>query len=621
MLRILVRSFFVVFLGLLFSFSPSLAQEDTQQFFESTLNNVYTVQTNGETLVQHTFRIRNLTPTYYVNRHGLRISSPNIKSIRISDGSGEIPAEITHTDAQTNIGITFPDSVVGEDKVREFTITYVNPDLAQIHGRVLEVAIPRQADSAQYNSITVTLNTPLTYGEPARVTPASNYAVNFRNQQVQLTFSDLHGEGISALYGTEQVFSLDFHYFLENTDSQPVLLQVALPPDTPHQRLHYHQLEPRPEKIERDVDGNWIATFYLGGNTTQMVSATATALLTLEPNGIVPVIGPQTFHTQTQPFWETNHPTIRELAQQYTTPKAAYDFVTNHLQYASIESIDQLKRQGAVQVLDAPATAACQEFSDLFVALTRSNNIPSRVITGYAYTQNSTLRPLSLGDDILHAWPEYWDEESGRWHAVDPTWENTTGGVDYFHQFDLNHIVLAINGRSSTLPYPAGAYKSPAATEKSLQVDFAPSFSVTTPQITVSLQPRRTSFLTLPGLYELRIENLTGVAWYDVGLDVSSTQSEVRMFSTPATPALLPYQSLTVPIFVYNTEGTGLGNDQLRLTVQAGEETVLEEYAEVKNAPYFIQYIAHPYALIGMVSAVIIVALAAGSLLILRPRR
>lgn len=613
----------IVFLlcSLFFPFSLFAQQTETTQFFESSVNNVYTVQNNGETLVQHIFRIRNLTPTYFVNRHGLRISSPNIKSIKVSGAGGEIPAEITQTETQTNIGITFPDKLVGENKVREFTITYVNPDLAQIQGRVLEVAIPKQADPTQYQSITVTLNTPFAYGEPSRVTPASNYAIAFRNQQVQLTFSDLHGEGISALFGTEQVFKLDFEYFLENADSQPVLLQVALPPDMPHQRMYYERLEPRPEKIERDEDGNWIATFYMGGRSHQTVEATALALLTLEPNGVVPETTPQSFHLQSQPFWETGNQNIQELARQYTDPKSMYDFVTTHLEYASLESPDQLQRLGAVKVLETPQAAACQEFSDLFVALARANRIPARVITGYAYTQNNALRPLSLADDILHAWPEFWDTDTNSWKAVDPTWENTTGGVDYFNQFDLNHIALAINGRSSTLPHPAGAYRSPSQTEKSLNVTFGTAFPVLTPEINVSLEPRQTAIVSLPGFYELRLENPTGAALYDVHFEVSPAQSHVTVFGEKTIPALLPYQSVTLPLFVYNTNGAWWQTDQLTLTVALGDQTITEEHVEVKNAPQVAQYLAHPYAIVGVVSGAVVMALAAGSVLVLRRKR
>lgn len=620
-LRLLLSLFFFF---AVFIFSPHAFAQNTEESaksFENSLSTTYTVQTNGTTVVQHRFRIRNLTPTYYVSRHGLRISSPNVSSVKVSQGSTELPAEVTYTDNQTNIGITFPDEVVGEGKVREFTITYVNPDLAQIQGQVLEVAIPKQAEPGQYDQISVVLNTPIAYGRPTRVTPNSDFTTAVLNQQVQLTFSDLRGQGVSALYGFQQVYSLKFTYFLHNTDSQPVLLQVALPPDTPYQRMSYQRLEPKPQNIEIDEDGNWIATFYLGGNTAQTVEAEALAALSLEPSAFVHSPGPQSFSTQAQPYWETGNASIRELAQQYTTPKEIYDFVVDHLQYATPQTIQDIKRVGAAQALETPTLAACQEFSDLFVALARANGIPARVITGYAHTQNSALRPLSLGNDILHAWPEYWDEEAGRWKAVDPTWENTTGGVDYFNQFDLNHITLAINGKSSTLPYPAGSYKTPDITEKTLHVDFATQFPPQHPDISVNIVPRRTALTDVPGFYQLTLENNTGTAWYNVSLDITADHSAIRLFGNNQFGALLPYQSITIPLFVYNTEGAWPTADQLNATVRIGEDTVAQTDAEIKNAPQLAQYLAHPYALISVGAFCVLLALSAGSLLILRRKK
>ena len=610
----------ILFLTIIF-FIPASIFAQEEKFFENTLSSAYTVQSNGDTLVQHTFTITNLTPSYYISRHGLRISSPNISSVRVTDSGGEIPVEVTHTNNQTNIGITFDDQVVGEAKSRTFTITYLNPDLAQINGQVLEVAVPKQSDPSQYDSMTVTLNTPFIYGEPTRVTPSNAFAINQRNNQIQLVFNDLHGEGVSAIYGWQQVFDLNFKYFLENNDSQPVLLQVALPPDTPFQRMQYHSIDPKPREIELDEDGNWIATFYMSGNTAQTVEVSAAVLLTLEPNGQVPVFQPQPFHVLPQPFWEINSPAVKELAQQYTTPQAIYDYVTNTLEYAQVESINDLQRLGALGALDKPELAVCQEFSDLFVSLARANKIPSRVVTGYAYTENSQLRPLSLVEDILHAWPEYWDADNEIWKPVDPTWGNTTGGVDYFNQFDLNHIVLAINGKSSTLPYPAGSYKSAEQTEKTLAVEFGGQFPDQQPDIKASVVPHENTLAPVPGFYQVTLANNTGAAWYDISFDLAADNSQVRVFGSNQLRALLPYQSVEIPIFVYNTQGSWLGTDQLSLTVRVGEKPVANTNAEITNAPYFLQYVAQPYVLIALGAGFILLALGAGSLLVLRRKR
>ena len=130
-------------------------------------------------------------------------------------------------------------------------------------------------------------------------------------------------------------------------------------------------------------------------------------------------------------------------------------------------------RLGALGVLNNPSSAVCLEFTDLFIALARAAGIPAREVDGFAYTQNSKQRPLSLEKDILHAWPEYYDKELQTWIMVDPTWGNTTSGVDYFNMLDFDHIAFVIKGSNSSYPVPAGGYKFPGKEDqKDVEVFF-----------------------------------------------------------------------------------------------------------------------------------------------------
>jgi len=116
------------------------------------------------------------------------------------------------------------------------------------------------------------------------------------------------------------------------------------------------------------------------------------------------------------------------------------------------------------------------EFTDMFIAIARAAGIPTREVQGYAYTQNERLRPLSLtleSGDILHAWPEYWDNERG-WIQVDPTWGSTSGGLDFFNKLDFNHITFVQRGLSPISPYPAGSFKSNGnQNKKDIDINFA----------------------------------------------------------------------------------------------------------------------------------------------------
>ncbi len=599
---------------------PVIAQEEVEAF-ENSLKSTYTVNNNGTTYVEHTFTIKNLTPTYYITKHGLQTSSTNLSNIKVSDQNGIINAEVTEVENQTNIGITFPDKLVGEGKTRTFTISYNNPDLAQINGNVLEVAIPKQSDQQHYKNVEVVLNTPLRFGNATRVTPATNYTQNISDNGIQMTFNGLQNKGISALFGLDQIFDLNFTYFLENNDSQPILLQTALPPDTPFQRMNYQSIDPQPTEMEIDSDGNWIATFYMPGNTAQTVKVQAQAFLTLEKNPLIPTYYPQDYALARQPFWETDNKKLQEIASQNKTPEEIYNYVTTNLEYKTVDSLDDFERKGAAATIANPTIAACQEFSDLFVTLARINQIPARVITGYAYTQNSSLRPLSLDNDILHAWPEYWNESEQVWQPTDPTWGNTTNGVDYFNQFDLNHIVLAINSKSSSLPYPAGSYKTEKQQEKTLEVKFGQTFAEQSPNFEVTLTKKTNSWIQMPGFYELSIKNISGAAWYRLNFDLTSEKSGVRVFGDTNLPYILPFQTIKLPLFVYNTNTSLPEKDQLIFNLVMDNEKILTKDFEVTNAPNFVQNIAHPYTLFIVGGLSIVLALGAGSVLVFRRKK
>jgi hypothetical protein len=160
-----------------------------------------------------------------------------------------------------------------------------------------------------------------------------------------------------------------------------------------------------------------------------------------------------------QKYWEVDNPRILELAQELKTPKAIYNFVVQNLSYDYKKVDSEVTRLGAVKALQNQNQVICMEFTDLFIAISRAAGIPTRELNGYAYTVNEKLRPRSLAADLLHSWPEYWEEEKQAWIPVDPTWENTTSGVDYFSKLDFNHFVFVIKGQDSEFPYPAGSYK------------------------------------------------------------------------------------------------------------------------------------------------------------------
>jgi len=551
-----MRRTFVVLVVLLLSIflsgstNPVLADSN----FYTSLHTSYTANTQGITTVSHLIKLTNKTPTLYARQYALKISSPSISKVTVMNNGQVIPAEVVTSNNLTSIGITFPDEIVGEGKSRTIEITYQNPDSSLISGKVLEVLVPKLASAEEYDEYYVTLYTPKAYGQPTRTTPSSSSTGE--NETSYITaFQPQGGESVNALFGSSQVFKMNLRYHLQNTGPNPGLAQVALPPDTLYQKLLYETLDPTPQKMEVDADGNWIATYEIPAQSTTTVNTVARALVTLSPNQNRPQSPPSSSLTKSQDFWESKDPLIQDLAAQNQTPREMYTFVVDQLSYDYSRLAGDANRLGAKAALDQPAQANCQEFTDVFIALSRANNIPARRLTGYAHTENSVLRPLSLVEDILHAWPEYYDKSKGTWIQIDPTWGNTTGGSNYFDQFDLNHVVFAINGSSSGTPYPAGSYKLADTNTKDVEVVFDQSFPATTPNFTVTAEPQRIFGLAIPGIQELVVTNTTGQAWYNIDVQLFANDSAIELSRSHSyINQILPFQTVTVPFTGYSSQ-------------------------------------------------------------------
>ncbi|MEK7065617.1 MAG: hypothetical protein AAB961_01370, partial [Patescibacteria group bacterium] len=145
-----------------------------------------------------------------------------------------------------------------------------------------------------------------------------------------------------------------------------------------------------------------------------------------------------------------------------------------------------------------------------------------------------------------HSWPEYYDTELGRWIPVDPTWADTTGGIDYFSKLDFNHIAFAIHGENSEYPYPAGFYRKPDKTTRDVTVTFAdiiPETSSTPLDVSIAFPASVIAGFETKGT--VKITNRTGASVEGINVSVQSTPVDVALFRTEKV--LPPFGTLTMP--------------------------------------------------------------------------
>lgn len=430
----------------------------------------YDVGTDGSTTVIENITFKNNTDKFYASKYTVSIGATKISDVSAYDKKGPLQTNVTVENNRTKIEVSFVDQIVGLDKEYGWTLRYKSNDYAERTGKVWLVTVPRAPKLVNGDEYNLSLSVPVSFGDPTAIDPKPTRKVE-SGGKIRMFFdrSQLAQTGILASFGSVQVMDFDIKYVMENKSVLPIYGKLPLPMDTEYQQVLINDLNPKPENVSIDEDGNYIAWYKLDREQVLNIEAKGMVRLSLksssEANKELSKFEINRL-TKTDKYWDVDNPSIKQKLNEILSGSPNIDtrakarlidkFVVNFLTYNQGRVAEQnFERLGSVAALNNPTEALCGEYADLFVALARAAGIPARRLEGYAYTSNREIRPLSLGTTLLHAWAEYYDPIKG-WVMVDPTWESSNDGVDYFSNFDLNHFVLAIQGGNSTQPSASG---------------------------------------------------------------------------------------------------------------------------------------------------------------------
>ena len=553
-----------------------------QQNFYSDLNATYDFKSDGNCEVEYKILLENALGDFYAQSYVLNLQNINAKKINATYNNDEIPVFKSIENENYFLRIDFEDYVIGERKAREFTINFETEDFAKRTGEVWEINIPRISELHDFRKYDAQVSTPISFGELSFISPKPDSIVEEENENVyEFNSSLIKDRGISFGFGEYQLFTFRIVYHLENENSYSEIKEIAIPPDTSYQKIYYENINPKPSEINVDTDGNWIAKYLLKQNER----------LDVEINGLVKIFSSSIKHAQSTNFplsyyikptnyWQSDDEQIILIANTLKTPKKIFQYVSSQLSYDYQRVSKDIRRLGAVDALNNPDSALCMEFTDLFIALSRAAGIPAREINGYAYTNNPQIQPLSLVADVLHSWPEYWDDDKNEWIPVDPTWSSTTQGVDYFSKLDLRHFAFVIHGIDDETPYPPGSYKLGDNPQKDVFISFgnAPKNDKEDFQI----NPLNKGYLNIfRNKYDVNLKNLGESAIYDIQSIVTfdgniAEESNIRVlppFSEVTLTIDVPFTLLglkspnEVKIYAYDKE--------LTIVTYKGQKTVI----------------------------------------------
>lgn len=446
---------------LFFSFLLLLFPSSAQAISDFTINQSIKYQVNnaGIAVVKQEVNLVNNLSQVYPKEYQITLSQTDITNIRAYDKIGDILKTTTSTDGKTVFFLKFNQPSVGKDQSTQFFLTYNINNFALNKGKTWEISLPQyQPTASGEKSISVSISVPQSFGKLS-FSSIPNLQPEYSSHQTQIDLNpnQINDRRILFIFGNYQLFDFQLTYFLQNSSDSTIETEIAIPPDTDYQKITYRSISPSPLQVYSDQDGNWMAKYRLAPQQKIEINASGQVKLSPPKN-----IGDKKTDlkdlTKEQKYWPTTNPTIQQLASIYRKPKQIYDFVISTLDY-DYQLTNSSGRKGAVVALEDPQFSLCTEFTDLFIAIARANNIPAREIEGYANTNNLKIKPINQNADILHAWPQYYNSDQSRWISIDPTWGKTTNGIDYFNELDLNHFTFVIHGNSSDYPPPPGSYK------------------------------------------------------------------------------------------------------------------------------------------------------------------
>lgn len=554
----------------------------------------YDVLSSGETRVRIDGKLYNPKQDVYISEYSILLSLNDAYNVEASDSRGKLYPDIERLGKQTRISFKFNERVVGTERPLSFILSYSTATIARKRGLVWEVNIPKASDYRFIREYNVILSIPNSLGPQIYASPEPNSIEKTKAGKIyKFDTSTISKTGAILSFGPYQIYSFELKYHLSNKNLFPGTAKVAIPPSIiAEQQVSFERMYPPPINIEVDPDGNYLATYNLAAGKTTLVTVGGKAKIlnpirNINTGGLFYEI-PNELKVYTKPlkYWESDNEKIASLvkevvgdiSQKSNVSEIAlklYNYTTKTLSYDEARVKPDLNRFGGLKALESRGSAVCMEFADLLITLLRASGIPAQLLEGYAYTTDAINRP-AIGD-VLHSWVRVYIPRLG-WVAVDPTWGNTTGGLDYFSHLDTNHFIFAVKGHDSETPYPAGAYKISPDQVGDINVNIADNQIdiESKPSITLISKKLVTLFNRVKGI-RLEIKNSGSETVYNAkiafrpGTTTHSSDKTINLGDIPpyagavmdlSTDKIPPLNSLLADISYTNFEGV-VKTDQL----------------------------------------------------------
>jgi hypothetical protein len=573
------------------------------------------------TKVEHHLSLENTTPIEYLKQFAFQVNSTTVENVRVTVDGTEAAANVVTTGEVTSIAITFSQQKLGTGTTHRLEIHYTDPSIAFFKGETGLLFIPGPTSKDTFSNYSIRLITPAQYNTPSHVYPEPT-SVNQSGTSI-VTHFDRVNSPLIVQFGQQQTFAFDLQYDLANPTNSVGIIQVPLPPQTAYQEVWYESLDPQPTSLEPDLDGNWIATFYVAAQQTQPVRVVGQAKVLSQPQQNFNIKKPAKI------IGEWQLPGV--INSLLTLSAARPDQVMGQLQslvYLELPKNNLPTRTAHTILLqnDQPSSTtttpsqlpvSSEEAVNLFVALARNQGLMARKITGYAVPIQPTQQPLAFPNQNLHTWAEYYDEDSSSWQMADPSWQLANPDTNYTHFQDLQRLSIAINGQHISTPQLSALIRPNSTASGSVTISPLAQFNPQPKPYKVELKPATIFGMAIPGKYHLIITNTTGHEVMPFQVHFESTTNAFPIYPSKIERAtFLPFATIEHSIVITNSNWFQSRQTPVQLTIDDEVSTY-----QLTAGPKLSQLFYRPFFIIAVVTCLVGSTLGTGSVLVYQRHR
>ena len=471
-----------------------------------------------------------------------------MRGVSGKDLAGNLDIQAERTDSRTNLSTRLNKEVTGKDNTTSFSLSYIIEELAKKEGNIWSLLANKIETREKIESYSVKILVPVSFGSVFSAQPNPD-SVTQNGGQTILTFGkdSLSYKGISAKFGDSQQIHFKYKVPLENLNFFKKNLSMNLPLDTDKQQVLISKIDPLPEEISLDQNGNYVATFRVAPKS----------LVEVQVEGVVGLVGKSSFPNpkiysqqelenskEASRFVQTQDKLIQEKAKELKNPRDIYNFVTSNFSY-DFEALKSgvAERKGAATILRKGKAATNLDFVDLFVALAKATGLPAREVFGVALSNDQTKRPTFIGSPLntqdLHVWAQIYDSSKKTWVDIDPTW-GSTSGEEYFGKELADRFVLLFSPAGEDLE----SLKKFTELGNKIESNYAEGKVDFSPKIDFSLKTDQV-FAGFPVTLIIDIDNKAGVSLIGGKVNLVAEGLTIVGEKEVELPIIFPYEKKT----------------------------------------------------------------------------